>query len=242
MSARQQIDKYPVFYFYLRRLFRIAPLFWVAMVVYWTFPKLMSSDYWLSCWAPSGVHPSYFILTALFIHGWHPYTFNSIVPGGWSITVEMTFYAFFPFIFRFLGHSLKKTIVAVLVSILYIKLMFYGDSVFPWLRLHLFSGIRDDIWDAFINLWFPSELPVFLIGFLAYHFLCNDFVKTFVKSRFWSGCLLCFCAMMLLGFLRMSSGFIPNLLMIVLVLAGIIIAISGGSLPLLVNPDRKSVV
>jgi len=34
--------------------------------------------------------------TALFVHGFHPQTINSVVPGGWSIAVEMTFYAVFP--------------------------------------------------------------------------------------------------------------------------------------------------
>jgi hypothetical protein len=54
------------------------------------FPNVMPA-FWLSKWALAGVHTSYFVLTALFLHGWNPYTFNSIVPGGWSIAVEMTF-------------------------------------------------------------------------------------------------------------------------------------------------------
>jgi peptidoglycan/LPS O-acetylase OafA/YrhL len=232
MSARQKIDKFPVFYFYLRRLFRIAPMFWIAMVFYWTCPTIMPT-FWLSQFAPFGVHPSYFVLTALFLHGWHPYTFNSIVPGGWSIAVEMTFYAIFPFIFRLLGLSLKKTIVTVLIAILYIKIM---GHILPQLRCYFIAGIPDNIWDFFTCFWFPTQLPVFLIGFLAYHLLSNDSIKALVKNRFWAACLLCFCAMLLLSFLRGSSGFVPNYLLIVLTLAAIIIVISGGSLPWLVNP------
>jgi peptidoglycan/LPS O-acetylase OafA/YrhL len=232
MAARQKIDKNPIFYFYLRRLFRIAPLFWIAMVFYWTFPNVMPT-FWHSQWAPSGVHPSYFILTTLFLHGWYPYTFNSIVPGGWSIAVEMTFYVFFPLIFHFLGISPKKTAVFVLFGIFYIKILGYADS---WLRYHFFSEIPDRIWEFFTNLWFPSQLPVFLIGFLAYHILCNDSVKSLAKNRFWVGCLLFFLAMTLLSLLRGNSGFVPSCFFVVLTLAGIIIAISGGQLPFLVNP------
>lgn len=42
--------------------------------------------------------------------------------------------------------------------------------------------------------------------------------------------------MMLLSFLRGYSGFIPIYLLIVLTLGGIIVVISGGSLPWLINP------
>ena len=34
--------------------------------------------------------------TAFFLHGLHPEAINSVIPGGWSIAVEMTFYLFFP--------------------------------------------------------------------------------------------------------------------------------------------------
>jgi peptidoglycan/LPS O-acetylase OafA/YrhL len=239
MSARRQVDKFPVFYFYLRRLFRIAPLFWFAMVFYWTFPGVMPA-FWLSQWAPSGVHASYFVLTALFLHGWHPYTFNSIVPGGWSIAVEMTFYVFFPLIFLLLN-SLKKAAVAVLVSILYGKLWYHVDSIhtntlFDQLHHHFFPGIHGHIWDFYAGFWFPSQLPVFLIGFFAYHLLKNDSIKALAKTRFWAACLFCFCGMVLVSLFRGYSGFIPTPFLIVLSLAGIIIAMSGAALRWLVNP------
>jgi peptidoglycan/LPS O-acetylase OafA/YrhL len=189
--------------------------------------------FWLSQFAPSGVHPSYFVLTAFFLHGWHPYTFNSIVPGGWSIAVEMTFYVFFPLIFHYLGLSLKWTIAAVLFAVFYVKMVSDADL---WLRDHFLKGIPDGIWGFFTNLWFPAQLPVFLIGFFAYHLLCNDSIRTLVTNRFWAGCLLCFCAMILLSIIWGDSGFIPNYLLIVLTLAGIIISISGGRLSWLVNP------
>src|SRR5579862_5415597 len=120
MAARQRIDAHPVIYFYVRRLFRIAPLFWLAILFYSLFPGVMPA-FWLSQWAPDGVRPSYFALTACFLHGWHPYTFNSIVPGGWSIAVEMTFYAIFPFLYRFLSLSFKNTTVVVLTAFVCLK-------------------------------------------------------------------------------------------------------------------------
>jgi len=237
MAARQQKDKFPIFFFYLRRLFRIAPLFWCAIIFYWVFPNVTPS-YWLSQWAPNGVHPSYFILTALFLHGWHPLTFNSIVPGGWSIAVEMTFYLFFPLLFRLLN-SPKRVTIVVLLAVFYGVLAntgtIHSDSIDARLRNHFYPNIPDTIWDFFINFWFPSSLYVFLIGFLAYHLLKRASVKGFAKDRFGVTCLFCFCVMLLTSFFRAESGFVPTPLLIVSAMAGIIIAMSGQVLRWLVN-------
>jgi peptidoglycan/LPS O-acetylase OafA/YrhL len=239
MAAREKNDKYPVFYFYLRRLFRIAPLFWCGIVFYWAFPKVMPA-FWLGQWAPTGVHPSYFVLTALFLHGWHPYTFNSIVPGGWSIAVEMTFYLFFPFLFRWLNTP-KKAVAAVLVSILYLKLLVHVDamnphSVYAQLREHVYPGVPDFIWDFFVSLWFPTQLPVFLVGFLAYYLLKNDSIKKFASDWFWAVSLFCFSLLVLVDVFRGGSHFIPGLICVVLTFVGIIVSISGEKLWWVTNP------
>ena len=47
-------------------------------------------------WAPNGVEWYYVPLTALFLNGYHPEMVTSVVPGGWSIVVEMTFYLVLP--------------------------------------------------------------------------------------------------------------------------------------------------
>lgn len=238
MAVRQQEDRFPVLYFYLRRLFRIAPLFWCAMLFYWLFPAIMPS-YWLGEWAPNGVHPSYFVLTALFLHGWNPFTFNSIVPGGWSIAVEMTFYLIFPFLFR-LVNTPKKAALAVLFSIFYLKLLVHVGSHDPHsicdeLRIHFFPGTPDFIWNFFAGLWFPSQLPVFLVGFLVYQLLKNGAIQTAMKSRFWANFLLFSCLLLLAGFFTQRGGFVPAFLLIVFALAGIIVSMSGGALRWLAN-------
>jgi len=232
MAERQKIDRYPVFYFYLRRLFRIAPLFWLAMVFYWTFPQVMP-PLWYAEWAPAGVHPSYFALTALFLHGWHPSVFNSIVPGGWSIAVEMNFYVFFPLIFWLLN-SLKRAVIAVLFGLIYANVAVH---FLLHLRLHLYPGIPDQVWAFYLVHCFLSQIVVFLIGFLAYHLLQNHFLTSLRKSRFWAGCMFSFSSLTLLCLLHGgSTGIVPIYLFIVLALAGIILAISGGSVPGIVNP------
>jgi len=79
--------------FYIRRFFRIAPPFWLAMCGYLLLNGLNSTP-----WAPDGVGARQIITSLFFVNGFWPDTINSVVPGGWSIAVEMTFYLFFPFL------------------------------------------------------------------------------------------------------------------------------------------------
>jgi len=232
MAERRKVDRHPVLYFYTRRFFRIAPLFWLAMIFYWTCPQAMP-PHWYAEWVTTDVHPSYFVLTGMFLHGWHPSTFNCIVPGGWSIAVEMNFYLFFPLIFYFLN-SLKKAAVAVFVGLL------LGNPalhfVFPVLRQHFDPAISDRVWEFYKYHCFPSQLTVFLIGVLGYHLLQKDLLAQLRKSRFWSAALLLFCGMILLSLLHNGqTTVVPISMFVVLALAGIIIAISG-DLPWVVNP------
>ncbi len=240
MAERRRSEPFPVFYFYLRRWFRIAPLFWFGMVLYWTIPAIIPR-FWLLQWAPQGVHPSYFVLTALFLQGWHPCTFDSIVPGGWSIAVEMTFYIFFPLLFCWLKNA-KRAMAAVVLAVLYLKLLDHvgatnSHSLISELRAHLYPGTTDAAWNFFISLWFPAQLPVFIVGFLAYHLIKSEFVNQAARDPFWANCLFFFCLVFLAGLFRgQARGFIPNFMMIVFALAAMILAMSGGALRWLINP------
>jgi len=229
MSSRQKRDRYPTLYFYLRRFFRIAPLFWAAMLFYWGFPQVRElSRLWLGAGAPLGVHPRYFTLTALFLHGWHPYVFDSIVPGGWSIAVEMNFYLLFPLIFHFLGKSARRCAVAVLLAIVYQSGLHH---LLPTLHRLLFPGVlAGDAWSFFEGRWLPAQLPVFLVGFLVYRLMRNDAVPRWLRTNFWAGCVLAFSLMLTVASLNSSY------MLAIFGLAGSILALSGGSLKWLVNP------
>jgi exopolysaccharide production protein ExoZ len=77
--------------FLIRRLCRIAPPFWFAIVFY-----LAWRQTGLSLLPPAGAGDV--ALTALLVHGFSPHAINLVVPGGWSIAAEVGFYVLFPWL------------------------------------------------------------------------------------------------------------------------------------------------
>jgi peptidoglycan/LPS O-acetylase OafA/YrhL len=86
MAQRRARDRHPVVAFFVRRFFRITPLFWLAIPLYLLYNGTGPGPY-----APEGLRPWHVAVTAAFLHGWHPETIDSVVPGGWSIAVESSF-------------------------------------------------------------------------------------------------------------------------------------------------------
>ena len=178
-AARKSHEQNPVFNFYVRRFFRIAPMFYLAIIGYLILNGL-SPTYW----APNGIEWWFVPVTALFLHGFHPETINSVVPGGWSIAVEMTFYLVFPFLMRF-----RKTyyfLGAFLVCVLLQRLNSYASvRIFPYPPDQEYMAVN------FSALNFLSQSPVFLLGIFAYLFLKRDRVSN-TKMLTVGGLLFCF--------------------------------------------------
>jgi peptidoglycan/LPS O-acetylase OafA/YrhL len=229
-SRRVQFDHYPWLSFFIRRFFRIAPLFWLAMAFYWTCPHTWP-EFMHQTDPSSGIRPYYFVLTALFLHGWRPETINSIVPGGWSIAVEMTFYLLFPLCFYYIN-SLRKAALAVLISVVLahaaiigVHQSFLGDA----------AGY-ESAGKFFAHHWFPAQAPTFFIGFALFYLLKHDVGIRLIRSPFWSRMLFIFCLMVYPTALFGSDELIPQDVIIVMLLAGFVLAIASNSIPYVVNP------
>ena len=230
MSTRREGEMHHV-NFYVRRLFRIAPLFWMSMLLYWTVPGIIPRI-WLTLWAPHGVHASYFLLTALFLQGWHPYAFNSVVPGGWSIAVEMTFYLVFPFCFHHIS-TLRRAALCVLCGVVFT----IGERfLFDHLKSRIWPDAQNPGATSFLSqYWFPSQFVVFLVGIFVYHLLKHPDAPKINKSPFWSSWLLVVCLMFLINLLHHNTGFVSPIL-IVIALSGTIFSLAGNAVPRVVNP------
>ena len=77
--------------FYIRRFFRIAPMYYLSIPLF-----LWGRGFGPSIYAPDGIGWRHVAMAATFTHGWMPDTITSVVPGSWSIADEMMFYAVFP--------------------------------------------------------------------------------------------------------------------------------------------------
>ncbi len=195
MGSRKGREEKPILSFFIRRFFRIAPAFYLAIIIYTLYSGL-SARYW----APNGLEWWYLPLTALFLHGWHPETIQSVVPGGWSIAVEMTFYLFVPFLFSILK-SIHSTLIALFLSLTLAKVLSIAVTYF-WLPYY--PEHQQYLVSSYSFLWFFSQLPVFILGILLFHI-----IKRYPKGDSAIALLLLLLSFSLLvAFL--TSSFIPR--------------------------------
>ncbi|MBU6300858.1 MAG: acyltransferase [Verrucomicrobia bacterium] len=163
MASREGREPSLILNFFVRRLFRIAPLFWVAIWIWLWIDGPSGPRYW----APRGVSPSGITLTFFFLNGWHPETLTAIVPGGWSIAVEMMFYVLLPFLYKTI-RNLESSLWLVLGSLLGGSLI---STVLNKLVHPLFPSEMGYVLDSFFSLWLPMQLHVFALGFVLYFLL-----------------------------------------------------------------------
>lgn len=150
----------------IRRYFRIAPLYYYGIalcLVVFAVMRAMGSQ--LAANSPWDV-----VANILFIHGWVSSAQNTVVIGGWSIAVEMSFYLVAPLIFLTI-RSARASLVAFLVV-----------TAAVWiLDRHMAQATTGDgrvANNSFLYFWFPTQLPVFMAGIALYR--CAG-------RRLWSG-------------------------------------------------------
>jgi peptidoglycan/LPS O-acetylase OafA/YrhL len=98
-----------------------------------------------------------------FIHGLHPEWVAQLVPGGWSISVEMLFYCLIPLLVKKIT-TLNKVIFS-----------HYSDS---------------KTWENFLFLSFPNHFPVFAFGIAAYLLIIKKDYQVGAKPLFFLALLL----------------------------------------------------
>jgi len=147
--------------FYIRRIVRIAPLFWLAIPTYLYFNASGEIR-----WIQEDVEPLKILLTASFLHGFWPNYLNNVVPGAWSIAAEMIFYGFFPFLMLTIGNNKKLYLyLAFLIwafNVFYFEIML--DNYFSEYYLSLLGNPWTPMVQEFLVLNFINVAPVYLIG------------------------------------------------------------------------------
>lgn len=213
--------------FFIRRILRIAPMFWVGIVLYIVAP---GREHYYEQFPPGPLH---YALTASLAHGWHPLFFNNVVPGGWTIADEASFYLLAPLLF-FIIKDWKKAVI------------FFGASlVIAWgaheaLRIAtnhkwIFAQVPMDILQQFAGKWFPSQLPVFACGILAF-FLVKNLPEKFHSPR--HGLLLLAAALgLIIAAVSLGAhGVFTEPVVFALGFLILVLALAVYPLPLIVNP------
>jgi len=152
--------------FYVRRFFRIAPMYYLSMPFF-----LWVRGFGPSIYAPDGVGWRHIAMAATFTHGFMPDTITSVVPGSWSIADEMMFYAIFPLLM--LGLDRVRFVAAALAAMAVVLVCFGIQRNAYAYAMHIADPAWRAAWGTFLYLWFMQQLPCFLFGMLAYKWMAE---------------------------------------------------------------------
>lgn len=162
MEYRRKNELQPTLNYFIRRFFRIAPLFYTGIVFYLFFYGT-EPHYW----RPNGLEWWHIAMTATFLNALHPETLMSIVPGGWSVADEFMFYAFVPMLFVLLK-DIRTTLIALVISI--IVSLSFNHFIEALLKTYYPEELHYIVeYFAFVNLL--SQVPIFIFGMLNFHIL-----------------------------------------------------------------------
>ncbi len=198
----RELNRREITGFYLRRFFRIAPLYYVGIALYGGL-----SSYYASAGLGELYNGDYIfsnvLANVLLIHGIYAPANNNIVPGGWSIGCEVLFYALFPYLFSRIDNESKCRkflFLAVALNLLF-------QSVFA-LILTKPLALENR---PFLTYFFLNQLPVFAIGMRLYFSLQSDSRPSFALAKFAFCFALTALAFRLEPYLPLSYAWIPTL-------------------------------
>jgi peptidoglycan/LPS O-acetylase OafA/YrhL len=157
LSKRVEKERHLVSNFFIRRYLRIAPFYYIA-IGYFLLEDGFGARYWLG--DHTRISPWNIAANVGFVHDFNPYWMTSLVPGGWSIGVEMTFYLFVPLLFfrlKTINHALLFLVASVAAS-----------NAWTYLLEHHRQITDAGLWNNFITLSFPTQVPFFALGIVLY--------------------------------------------------------------------------
>jgi peptidoglycan/LPS O-acetylase OafA/YrhL len=222
--------------FFIRRFFRIAPAYYAAAGIY----------YFLS--PPAGGVDGWQLLATLgFANAWHPLLTPTVadrwmvVPGGWSIGVEFTFYFLFPLIALSIT-SLRRAILFFLVTI-GVAALANGAALAMLADKYTSAAV-----DNFLYFWLPNQMSVFALGTVLFFLIRRVDQPDFGKFRHFlskHGNVLPFVAMVAFAALAyvnlpqrigLISPYIPMFLAVCVPFMAFVLTLSAAPDSLFINP------
>lgn len=145
LAPSYETNSRPVLSFYIKRFFRIAPLFYFAIFV-WSFETRIPLTTQLA-------------LNVTFLLNLFSSSQHSVIFAGWTIGVEMAFYLIFPFLNR-LTPNLRTKLLALTASLLTSIMM---PRIIEW-----FGIVAEDAQSQYYTLSIMRHLPTFLMGMISF--------------------------------------------------------------------------
>lgn len=147
-----KIDTSPIRSFYIKRVFRIAPMYYLGIIYFALYNYLNGR----------AISIEGILLNASFLHSFSPNYINNVVPGGWSIGIEMSFYLLVPLLVFYIT-NLKRAISFVVFCLIIriVSLQILNNNPF---------GYNDNTWNQYMYWFLPNQLQCFSFGILFYFF------------------------------------------------------------------------
>lgn len=150
-NDRRQNEKHNIRNFFIRRFFRIAPIYYLAILCIVLHTLYYNPEY------IKAIPSFWFLSNLLFINTLSPHIIGIIVPGGWSVSVEFMFYILFPILILWIRNTN--------MSLLWFSITILIASLFHYMY-------KDDVLLSkfeFMEINFYYQIPIFFLGLLAYN-------------------------------------------------------------------------
>ncbi len=169
---RKEKEEYAIRNFFIRRFFRIAPM-WYIGIIYYTFQNYLGTHPFLNI---NKIPWHELILNGLFINSLSPKYINSFMPGSWSISVEMLFYLVVPFFVLYISNINKAIYLFIGTTLL--AIIVNGAL--------LYKGVFT-LNTPFLYLWLINQLPVFSIGIFIFFYVEHNQLPNYTLI---GGCII----------------------------------------------------
>lgn len=157
LKSKTHTYKHSTLSFYVKRIIRIAPIYYIAVVYYFItkYGHPLDQDSFKNILA-----------NLTFTHGFFPYYINSIVPGGWFVAVIANFYLILPALVKIVK-NLKGAVIFTFFSILIHEALFILFNKYPLIA-------DSQLWKAYLDQYFFKQLPLFGLGFILYFLIYEN--------------------------------------------------------------------